>query len=80
MQQDKDPTISIPIKPILIWLMAAIGGSMGGAAMMPDKTDVFSTREWVRMEERMKQSEARTSGLTTLEYRVIQLEKKCVEK
>jgi hypothetical protein len=80
MQQEKDPTIQLPIKPILVWLLAAIGGSMGGAAMMPDKSDVFSTREWVRMEDRMRRAETRTDGLTTLEYRVLQLEKQCAEK
>lgn len=77
MPQDKEPTISVPLKPLIIWLLAAVGGSVGGAAMYPDKRDVFDSSEWKKIEDRIQRAENRVEKIQTIEWRLVQLEKEC---
>lgn len=80
MQRDNDQNISLPLKPIIVWLVVAIGGSMTGATFAPDPIDVFDRREWIQTEESIKRIEAETKKIRSLESRLAQLRTVCTKK
>lgn len=78
-EQQKDETITLPIKTLAVWFIITTGASTGIQAFVPNWPPTDS-RDWVQMNDKVSKLENKTSHIDIMEYRIGLLEKDCVTK